>query len=448
MANHAYQHLACEEKLQRYIQFCYELKKGIYSAQPERPPEYAKQEVQNAKVEFGQIISEEKQRVKLIAEKENERVINLRTKNEEDVVCPLCLEDLPAIYPPADTPTIMNCCGIKLCKHCVAEWVARQDRTKEIRCFSCRRRFDRKTLERASLVGSENHRGRKLLDKAMDFRKKGKFPKAMDCLKKAADLGYEGAYAELAPIYYYGSYCGFKVEKSLEMAKEFARKGADKGNDACTILLCQILLTEGGSIQSPEHVRLSSIGAYQENMEGMRALATYYCEEARHPNRAHSNKSIILGLYWSGMVLNIRAEVDDLYVKDCHRLFVSLLEHAMRLCWHQRSFFDLEPLTGYSHVPFCNWLRRRAEKRLNFSPEDDGNVFLDMKCSAVWRKICANCGNREKEKLMTCARCKSFSYCSKECQVEHWKAGHKIDCKAHWIEEFFPKIRNPPKKDA
>jgi hypothetical protein len=25
--------------------------------------------------------------------------------------------------------------------------------------------------------------------------------------------------------------------------------------------------------------------------------------------------------------------------------------------------------------------------------------------------------------------------------VEHWKAGHKVDCnKGHWIEEFFPDI--------
>jgi len=30
--------------------------------------------------------------------------------------------------------------------------------------------------------------------------------------------------------------------------------------------------------------------------------------------------------------------------------------------------------------------------------------------------------------LMRCGRCKSVSYCSKECQTKHWKE-HKIDCK-------------------
>ena len=35
------------------------------------------------------------------------------------------------------------------------------------------------------------------------------------------------------------------------------------------------------------------------------------------------------------------------------------------------------------------------------------------------------------EKTMSrCARCKQTSYCSKECQVKHWKAGHKEECTA------------------
>ena len=61
----------------------------------------------------------------------------------------------------------------------------------------------------------------------------------------------------------------------------------------------------------------------------------------------------------------------------------------------------------------------------------------------AWSEICANCGDQDKSKLKICSRCKAFSYCSKECQVNHWKAGHKRDCKCHWIEEFLPNIRNP-----
>lgn len=29
-----------------------------------------------------------------------------------------------------------------------------------------------------------------------------------------------------------------------------------------------------------------------------------------------------------------------------------------------------------------------------------------------------------------CSRCKQACYCSKECQLQHWKNGHKKECKA------------------
>ena len=43
------------------------------------------------------------------------------------------------------------------------------------------------------------------------------------------------------------------------------------------------------------------------------------------------------------------------------------------------------------------------------------------------QQYCANnCGRAEQ--LKACVRCKAVWYCGKDCQVEHWKAGHKIDC--------------------
>jgi len=42
-------------------------------------------------------------------------------------------------------------------------------------------------------------------------------------------------------------------------------------------------------------------------------------------------------------------------------------------------------------------------------------------------RACGNCG-RIAKKLMKCSRCHKVAYCSKDCQVGHWKAGHKIMC--------------------
>ena len=41
--------------------------------------------------------------------------------------------------------------------------------------------------------------------------------------------------------------------------------------------------------------------------------------------------------------------------------------------------------------------------------------------------FCAQCGVTPSN-LSVCARCKAVSYCSKECQRVHWKAGHKKAC--------------------
>ena len=38
-----------------------------------------------------------------------------------------------------------------------------------------------------------------------------------------------------------------------------------------------------------------------------------------------------------------------------------------------------------------------------------------------------------------------FITAQEKCKKKHWKAGHKQDCKAHWIESFFPNLRNPNK---
>ena len=44
-------------------------------------------------------------------------------------------------------------------------------------------------------------------------------------------------------------------------------------------------------------------------------------------------------------------------------------------------------------------------------------------------EACSFCGEQEMD-LLRCGRCKSVFYCSKVCQKQHWKKGHKERCKA------------------
>ena len=49
--------------------------------------------------------------------------------------------------------------------------------------------------------------------------------------------------------------------------------------------------------------------------------------------------------------------------------------------------------------------------------------------------FCVNCDNygwdqpSDKSKIKRCSNCKVMSYCSPECQKEHWKKVHKDHCK-------------------
>ena len=43
--------------------------------------------------------------------------------------------------------------------------------------------------------------------------------------------------------------------------------------------------------------------------------------------------------------------------------------------------------------------------------------------------VCANCNKvQASTKFDFCSICKKVYYCSKECQVKDWKAGHKKQC--------------------
>ena len=57
---------------------------------------------------------------------------------------------------------------------------------------------------------------------------------------------------------------------------------------------------------------------------------------------------------------------------------------------------------------------------------------------SVGQSRCDNCSKEAKacEKFKQCSKCKAQCYCSKECQVEAWKAGHKKDCKRATILKF------------
>ena len=75
---------------------------------------------------------------------------------------------------------------------------------------------------------------------------------------------------------------------------------------------------------------------------------------------------------------------------------------------------------GYNPVPKALHMARKAA-----IPQITATYEARFQCK------CANCNKQAPQggKFNRCGKCKATWYCSRECQVDSWKAGHKFDCK-------------------
>lgn len=73
--------------------------------------------------------------------------------------------------------------------------------------------------------------------------------------------------------------------------------------------------------------------------------------------------------------------------------------------------------------------RRMAGMAMNKMNVKEAKRVASMKCSRpMCGKLQGSVGEG-KSKFKVCSRCQTALYCSGECQVAHWKEGHKAECK-------------------
>ena len=79
-----------------------------------------------------------------------------------------------------------------------------------------------------------------------------------------------------------------------------------------------------------------------------------------------------------------------------------------------------------------SWLRKSHD--MEYNEAVDWLKKLESEC----QRFCGNCSKEAEagEKYKQCSKCRAQWYCSKECQVEAWRAGHKKDCKRASILKF------------
>ena len=409
-------------------------------------------ESKKGREEFSCIAEDENKRVQQVVETENERIMNEMRTNGTIKMCPLCLDEIPPIKAhkehKAVSDMVMMCCGVVHCDNCKEkslDFLFRDD--NNAKCFNCREPM-RDATEWVKTIKPNDQRHWLLQSLASEhmhgtngLRKNIK--KAVKLYKRAADLGNTDAQDELAVCYFFGygdsGYGGSIITRCLEKAKYYAEKAAYQGAINSQNILAHLLRESEDCNRDEKAFQLLTLAAFQGCLQSGRLLGYRYEERFRRMTTAGApvgnkewRKNLLLSLYWYGK----SAEVEKKNSKECKSLpnMVVYLDLAMRELWHRRDDGYHASLPGYSHIPFCTWALAKGVKQTTvISTSDLGR----------WKNRCANCKHvsEKNDQFKSCARCKAFHYCSKKCQVEHWKAGHKVDCKGHWIEEFFPDLR-------
>ncbi len=93
-----------------------------------------------------------------------------------------------------------------------------------------------------------------------------------------------------------------------------------------------------------------------------------------------------------------------------------------------RQYEGVVDIPGHSPIPKALFWLRRALEGGSLSWKDSVKESLSQMENKA-KSHCVNCWKPEEfSSLKRCVRCSGAWYCGKECQVEHWQAGHKIDC--------------------
>ena len=238
-----------------------------------------KNEAARAMKEFKGIVEEEERRIEAIADKENKCIMKVLREKQEEVACPLCLEDLPAIVPSDKASGVMICCGTGLCWECAENWRKRQDASTTPTCFACRRPVNSESMKELVVNGGTFGKAFALNFLADDYSRgtmgmKPDFQKSLKYYERAAALDNVHAQAILMQVYATGNFYGIKVTQSKEKAREMAEQACRKGGDPnAYAFLASLKEEQYGMTDGVLH--LYSLAAYQGHSTAMHRLGDF-----------------------------------------------------------------------------------------------------------------------------------------------------------------------------
>ncbi|KAG0270367.1 hypothetical protein DFQ27_008382 [Actinomortierella ambigua] len=241
---------------------------------------------------------------------------------------------------------------------------------------------------------------------AWHYDQSGDWHKALEWYEQAADCGYPDSAHNVAMIYQEGSQkVEPKIEVNIPLALEFYLRGLNYGYGPSATQLGKLYFQLAGdsSLRSllPETDR-----AYSDDPKEYLTTAISYFDQAA--TLCETDALLTLGMIYGSK---------DLGMYD--------IERAQNL-------FELALLTSEGgKEPFEYLIRTLNARRTLIQGKEEKKSKADEP-NADGLRTCSmsGCQNVETSKgeFKRCAGCKKMFYCSRACQVNDWKQGHKNKC--------------------
>jgi len=344
-----------------------------------------------------ELLLEEQRASKVVAEylKDNASIL------EKVDDCPICLE-------PMFDWGFFLCCGKTVCESCAEPLLA----TNET-CPLCRERFPSGTYEVMGILREKAAEGKDwaqcLLGQKYHHGNMGLAPdehKAESLYRSSAAQGYSNAQNFLGIIE--------ESRGNYPEACQLFQAAASQGNVSALSSLVKFY-HQGEVVERDdmEAVRIATVSARlpNNNPRGTETLGHYFAY-----GEGGLESSMVRSVYYYKPAI----EEFELHPNTTRRYALSLIDISS-------TYYPdcITPPSGDNNWPEALFWYRRAIAQLT---DAETIPFVESYESKI-KEMCACCyRSLSTDNRKCCVECRAVYYCSRECQTEDWKAGHKKDC--------------------
>jgi TPR repeat protein len=233
---------------------------------------------------------------------------------------------------------------------------------------------------------------------------------AVDSCQSAAWYKLAADQGNVSAMVCYGEYLTYGGRANQQQAKAYVNRAARQGMASAQFAMSSFTPPQQRGTNWDEHNMWVLLAAAQGNAAAALDLGMA-CEEGKYGIRSSDHAAI----YW------MRQAATRGFLSAGNRLASCLIRAKTKV-------FGAPDVVGYSAMPEAFFWFKSPLRSVD---PDTGRPWSNADFEVI-SKMCGCCSKKATSTVVMkrCARCQAIGYCSQDCQVRHWKLGHKTDCKS------------------